>query len=90
MDEPNERKWLILVLKDRYSNDAEREALKSHLMMNFPLKTNDIYYVQFEDNYAFGNFLFVSEYNPSDDLRNFLESKREAFEPYPSHMRITD
>ena len=90
MDARNEYKWLILVLKDKYSNDVEREALKGRFMMDFPLKGGDVYYVPFDDNPAFCNFLFVREYNPDDDLRDFLDMKRDAFEPYPSHMRITD
>ena len=82
-------KWLVLVLKDKFSNDSERENLKNCLMLNFPLKSTDIYYVKSEDCFAYSNFLFVREYGP-EDLRSILEFKMEAFEPYPMHMRITD
>ena len=82
-------KWLVLVLKDKFSNDSERENLKDCLMLNFPLKSTDIYYVKSEDCLAYSNFLFVREYG-SEDLRSILEFKMEAFEPYPMHMRITD
>ena len=82
-------KWLVLVLKDKFSNDSERENLKDCLMLNFPLKSTDIYYVKSEDCFAYSNFLFVREYG-SEDLRSILEFKMDAFEPYPMHMRITD
>ena len=82
-------KWLVLVLKDKFSNDSERENLKNCLMLNFPLKSTDIYYVKSEDCFAYSNFLFVREYG-SEDLRSILEFKMDAFEPYPMHMRITD
>ena len=82
-------KWLVLVLKDRFSNDSERENLKNCLMLNFPLKSTDIYYVKSEDCFAYSNFLFVREYGP-EDLRSILEFRMDAFEPYPMHMRITD
>ena len=82
-------KWLVLVLKDKFSNDSERENLKNCLMLNFPLKSTDIYYVKSEDCFAYSNFLFVREYG-SEDLRNILEFKRDVFEPYPMHMRITN
>ena len=82
-------RWLVLVLKDRFSNDSERENLKNCLMLNFPLKSTDIYYVKSEDCLAYSNFLFVREYG-SEDLRSILEFKMDAFEPYPMHMRITD
>ena len=83
-------KWLVLVVKDKYSNDDEREMLKSLLMRNFSLKKEDVYYVPTDSNFAFSNFVFVREYNPEDDLRKMLECRRDMFEPYPSHMRITD
>ena len=82
-------RWLVLVLKDRFSNDPERENLKNCLMLNFPLRSTDIYYASSENCPAYSNFLFVREYG-SDDLRSILELKRDAFEPYPMHMRITD
>lgn len=82
-------RWLVLVLKDRFSNDPERENLKNCLMLNFPLRSTDIYYASSENCPAYSNFLFVREYN-SNNLKNILELKREAFEPYPMHMRITD
>ena len=82
-------RWLVLVLKDRFSNDPERENLKNCLMLNLPLRSTDIYYASSENCPAYSNFLFVREYG-SDDLRSILELKREAFEPYPMHMRITD
>ena len=82
-------KWLVLVLKDKFSNDSERENLKNCLMLNFPLKSTDIYYVKSEDCFAYSNFLFVREYG-SEDLRSILEFKMDAFEPYPMHMRITN
>ena len=82
-------KWLVLVLKDKFSNDSERENLKNCLMLNFPLKSTDIYYVKSDDCFAYSNFLFVREYG-SEDLRSILEFKMDAFEPYPMHMRITD
>ena len=82
-------RWLVLVLKDRFSNDPERENLKNCLMLNFPLRSTDIYYASSENCPAYSNFLFVRE-EGSDDLRSILELKREAFEPYPMHMRITD
>ena len=73
-------KWLVLVLKDKFSNDSERENLKNCLMLNFPLKSTDIYYVKSEDCLAYSNFLFVREYG-SEDLRSILEFKMDAFEP---------
>ena len=81
-------RWLVLVLKDRFSNDPERENLKNCLMLNLPLRSTDIYYASAENCPAYSNFLFVREYG-SDDLRSMLELKRDAFEPYPMHMRIT-
>ena len=89
MEDDCSNKWLVLVLKDKFSNDFERESLKDCLMLNFPLKSTDIYYVRSEDCFACNNFLFVREYD-SEDLRRILEFKRDAFEPYPMHMRITN
>ncbi len=89
MPEETERKWIVFVLKDKCSNDSERENLKNCLMLNFPLRSTDIYYVKSEDCFAFSNFLFVREYD-ADDLRKILEFRRDAFEAYPMHMRITD
>ena len=83
-------KWIVMVLKDRFSNDVERESLKNGMMMRFSLKSNDIYYIPLDDNRTFGNFLFVRERDPENDLRNFLEFRREMFEAYPMHMRISD
>lgn len=76
-------------MKDKFSNDFERENLKNCLMLNFPLKNADICYVSSDDCLAYSNFLFVREYG-SEDLRSILEFKRDAFEPYPMHMRITN
>ena len=85
------RKWIVLVLKDRFSNDTERESLKRLVLARFPrLGERDVYYVPYECSFAFCNFLFVRENDPENDLRDMLEVRREAFEPYPSHMRITD
>lgn len=83
-------RWLVLVLKDRCANDRERDALRSHLLSAFPLKGDEVRYVPVEDGDAFRNFLFVKEHDPANDLRDILESRRDAFEPYPSHMRITE
>ena len=90
MNQDGEEKWLVLVVKDRFSSDGEREGIKNLLMSCFPLKKNEVYYVPRDDNDAFSNYLFVRERDPVEDLRNMLACKREAFEPYPCHMRITD
>ena len=53
------------------------------------MNEEDVYYVPFESSFAFSNFLFVKEYC-ADDLMNVMEYRRDAFEQYPMHMRITD
>lgn len=84
----SESTWLVLVLKTKCCNDAEREQIKSSLLANFKLRADEVYYVHEEDCHAFCNFLFVKEHDEGD-LRKYLEFRRDAFEPYPNHMRIT-
>lgn len=84
----SDEKWLVLVLKDRFANDTERENLKNCLLFGLSLKSSDICYVRAEDGFAFSNFLFVREHDP-EDLRQILEYRRDVFEAYPAHMRIT-
>lgn len=85
-----ECKWIVLVLRDRYANDCERECLKRGIMLNFSLCDDDVYYVPFGDSPVHGNYLFVREHDKENSLRDILEYKRDAFEAYPMHMRITD
>lgn len=85
-----ENKWIVMVLKDRHANDLDRSALKESLMGAFGLGNSDVYFVSESEGTALNNFIFVKERDPVNDLRNYLEFRRDMFEPYTSHMRITD
>lgn len=90
MADDKNSKWIVFVLKERFANDQDRDAMKASLLANFPLKSSDIYFVSEEDGTALNNFIFVKEYDAENDLRSILEFKREMLEAYPAHMRITE
>ena len=81
--------WLVLVLKDKFATDSDREQLRNGIVSNFNLKPGDVCYVRKEDGEALSNFLFVREYHHDTDLKDILEFRRDMFESYPAHMRIT-
>ncbi len=83
-------KWIVLVLKEKHANDGDRDLLKASLMAAFQLKSGDVYFVREDEGTALNNFLFVRERDPEHDLRAFLDFRRDMFEPYPAHMRITE
>ena len=82
--------WLVLVLKEKYATDADREQLKACLLANFPLKNTDVRFVRKSDENALSNFVFVREYHRDTDLKEILAFRRDYFEAYPVHMRITE
>lgn len=81
--------WIAFILKDRFAKDTERESLKGDIISNFGLCDDDVYYIPIEINFAYSNYIFVRERN-EDDLHNIYEKKKEAFEHYQAHVRITD
>ena len=88
--EKNGCRWLVLVLKDRYSNDESRRLLAESLEGKYGLAEGDVRFIPCADSPVYANFVFVRTCKPFDDLRNIVEYKHDMLESFRMHMRITD
>lgn len=83
------KNWIAFILKDRFAKDSERELLKNDILRKFCLCDDDVYYIPIKINFAYSNYIFVREHG-EDDMRNIYENRKDAFEYYQMHVRITD
>lgn len=82
--------WIGFLLKDRYATDFEKASLKSEIMENFKLNEDDICYVPFEKYCGLSYYFFVRERDSENDLRDIYLFKKDAFEIYSLHVKITN
>ena len=82
--------WLVLVMKERHSNDSSRETLKRSLVSGFSLREKDVYYAPSDFGFALDGYLFVRDWTEDgSSLRQILDRHGELLEPYPAHMRVS-
>lgn len=83
------KNWIAFILKDRFAKDSERESLKNDIISKFCLCDDDVHFIPIEMNFAYSNYIFVREHNV-DDMRNIYDKRKDAFENYQMHVRITE
>jgi transcription antitermination factor NusG len=60
--------WLVLMVKDKFARDCDREKIKSQLIKLFGLAIDDVFYVPFAQNNPYSYYVFVKERNSSENL----------------------
>lgn len=81
--------WIVLMLKDKYSQNAEKEKLKADLMAALGYAAGEIIFTPFDREKCISYYLFLLDRPGGNDLRRILDTRPEAFDSYSSPMRIT-
>lgn len=83
------QKWIAFLLKDKYSDDDQKEILKTQIIKKFKRKESDICYTSFDIDSGLSYYFFIKQYE-ENDLRNIWQSNMNYFESYSCHTKIDE
>lgn len=83
------KQWIAFLLKDKHSSDQDKQNLKKQIINCFNRKQDEVCYISTNSNVGLAYYFFVKEYDCDNDMRNILQSNRDAFQSYDQHTRIS-
>lgn len=82
--------WIVLMLKDKYAQNFEKNRLRNDLMHALGYAEDEIIYTPFDRDQSVSYYFFAVDRPGRHDQYDILSLKPDVFDPFSKPMRLTD